>query len=74
MSIPVRFFQSIYHITLGVNLEYHTLKLYPFAEEPVSFLFISRIYVEKDIEEYLVAEEAVHRENPNTEFHIIGGW
>ena len=48
-------------------------KLYPSAEEPVRFLFISRIRVDKGIEKYLSAAEAIHKENPNTEFHIIGG-
>lgn len=57
----------------GVNLEYHTLKPYPAEEEPVRFLFISRIRVEKGIEEYLAAAEAIRKEYPNTEFHIIGG-
>lgn len=57
----------------GVNLEFHTLKPYPSAEGPVRFLFISRIRVEKGIEEYLAAAEAIRREIPNTEFHIIGG-
>ena len=57
----------------GVNLEYHTQKLYPSAEEPVRFLFISRIRVDKGIEEYLAAAETIRKENSNTEFHIVGG-
>lgn len=57
----------------GVNLEYHTLKPYPQEGEPVRFLFISRIRVEKGIEEYLAAAEAIRMECPNTEFHILGG-
>lgn len=57
----------------GVNLEYHTLKPYPQADEPMRFLFISRIRVEKGIEEYLAAAEAIRKEQPNTEFHILGG-
>lgn len=57
----------------GVNLEYHTLRPYPTAQEPVRFLFISRIRVEKGIEEYLAAAEVIRKEFPNTEFHIIGG-
>lgn len=56
----------------GVNLQYHCFKPYPSAEDPLRFLFISRIRIEKGIEEYLAAAEAVHNENPNTEFHIIG--
>lgn len=57
----------------GVNLEYHTLKPYPLVSEPIRFLFISRIRVEKGIEEYLAAAEIIRKEYPNTEFHIIGG-
>ena len=57
----------------GVNLEFHTLKPYPQENDPVRFLFISRIRVEKGIEEYLAATEAIRKEYPNTEFHILGG-
>lgn len=57
----------------GVNLEYHTLKPYPQEDEPIRFLFISRIRVEKGIEEYLAAAETIRKEYPNTEFHIVGG-
>ena len=56
----------------GVNLQYHSLKPYPTAEEPMRFLFIGRIRVEKGIEEYLAAAEIIRKEYPNTEFHIIG--
>lgn len=57
----------------GVNLEYHSLRPYPTSDEPIRFLFISRIRVEKGIEEYLAAAEAITKEYSNTEFHIIGG-
>ena len=57
----------------GVNLEYHSLKPYPSPDEPVRFLFISRIRVEKGIEEYLATAEAIRKDFPQTEFHIIGG-
>lgn len=56
----------------GVNLEYHALQPYPQAEEPVRFLFLSRIRLEKGIEEYLAAAEAIRKEYPQTEFHIVG--
>ncbi|MBE6287653.1 MAG: glycosyltransferase family 4 protein [Mediterranea massiliensis] len=56
----------------GVNLEYHLLKPYPIPDEPIRFLFISRIRKEKGIEEYLAAAENIRREYLNTEFHIIG--
>lgn len=57
----------------GVNLSFHTLKPYPAEDEPVRFLFISRIRREKGIDEYLAAAEAIRKECPNTEFHILGG-
>ena len=56
----------------GVNIEYHTVKPYLKDNEPVRFLFISRIRVEKGIEEYLATAESISREYPNTEFHILG--
>lgn len=56
----------------GVNLSFHTLKPYPAEDEPVRFLFISRIRREKGIDEYLAAAEAIRKECPNTEFHILG--
>lgn len=56
----------------GVNLSYHTLKPYPKDDEPVKFLFISRIRREKGIDEYLAAAKAIRKECPNTEFHILG--
>ena len=57
----------------GVNLSFHTLKPYPQDSEPVRFLFISRIRREKGIDEYLAAAEAIRKDYPNTEFHILGG-
>lgn len=57
----------------GVNLEYHALKPYPVQNEPIRFLFSSRIRREKGIEEYLAAAEMVRKRYPNAEFHIIGG-
>lgn len=40
--------------------------------KPVKFAFISRIMVEKGIEQYLDAAEAIKAEYPNTEFHVCG--
>ena len=57
----------------GVNLSFHSLKPYPQDSEPVRFLFISRIRREKGIDEYLAAAEAIRKDYPNTEFHILGG-
>ena len=57
----------------GVNLSFHSLKPYPQESEPVRFLFISRIRREKGIDEYLAAAEAIRKDYPNTEFHILGG-
>lgn len=56
----------------GVNLSFHTLKPFPAEDEPVRFLFISRIRREKGIDEYLAAAETIRKECPNTEFHILG--
>lgn len=57
----------------GVNLEHHALRPYPGPNEPIRFLFISRIRVEKGIEEYLATAESIRKDFPNTEFHIVGG-
>lgn len=56
----------------GVNLSYHALKPYPKEDEPVRFLFISRIRREKGIDEFLAAAEVIRKENQKTEFHILG--
>lgn len=57
----------------GVNLQYHALKPYPAENDSVRFLFISRIRVEKGIEEFLATAETIRKEYPYTEFHILGG-
>lgn len=61
----------------GVNLE--RFKEYPLPQcgdgkegEPVKFAFISRIMIEKGIEQYLDAAEAIKKDYPNTEFHVCG--
>lgn len=57
----------------GVNLSYHTQKDYPSENEPIRFIFISRIRREKGIDEYLAAAKAIKAKYPNTEFHVLGG-
>lgn len=57
----------------GVNLEYHAFKEYPAKEEPVRFVFISRIRKEKGIEEYLECAKAIKATYPQVEFHVLGG-
>lgn len=57
----------------GVNLSYHTLKEYPQENEPIRFIFISRIRREKGIDEYLATAQAIKQKYPNTEFHVLGG-
>lgn len=57
----------------GVNLQYHTLQEYPSPDEPLRFIFISRLLKEKGIEEYLTAAYDIKWKYPNTEFHILGG-
>ena len=57
----------------GVNLSYHSLKEFPSVDEPIRFIFISRIRKEKGIDEYLAAAQTVKLKYPNTEFHVLGG-
>lgn len=56
----------------GVNLQQHIFQDYPSKEEPLRFIFISRLLREKGIEEYLMAAEIIKKKYPNTEFHILG--
>lgn len=56
----------------GVNLQYHAYKEYPPKEEPIRFIFISRLMREKGIEEYLSAAEIIKERHPSTEFYILG--
>ena len=56
----------------GVNLQHHTLQEYPLPDEPLRFIFISRLQKEKGIEEYLTAAYDIKWKYPNTEFHILG--
>ena len=57
----------------GVNLSDHSLKEYPSVNEPIRFIFISRIRREKGIDEYLAAAQFIKAKYPNTEFHVLGG-
>ncbi len=56
----------------GVNLQYHKYQEYPAENEPVRFIFISRLLREKGIEEYLIAAEIIKQRHPDMEFHILG--
>lgn len=56
----------------GVNLQHHALQEYPAENEPVRFIFISRLLREKGIEEYLTAAMDIRYKYPQTEFHILG--
>lgn len=53
----------------GVNLRHHRLQPYPSEDEPVRFLFISRLMRQKGIEEYFACAE---RFRGKAEFHILG--
>ena len=45
----------------------------PFPEgETVGFLYISRIFREKGIDEYLEAAETIRSRHPDTRFHVVG--
>ena len=57
----------------GVNLSYHSQKEYPTENEPIRFIFISRIRKEKGIDEYLAAADAIKAKYlDKVEFHIVG--
>jgi galacturonosyltransferase len=56
----------------GVNLQYHALQPYPAQDEPMRFIFISRLLREKGIEEYLIAAQEIKYKHPLAEFHILG--
>lgn len=56
----------------GVNLQHHALQPYPAKDEPIRFIFISRILREKGIEEYLNAAQEIKNKYSSTEFHILG--
>ena len=56
----------------GVNLRHHYLQEYPAQNNPVRFVFISRLLREKGIEEYLNAAVLVKSKRPDVEFHILG--
>lgn len=56
----------------GVNLQHHHLQDYPAKDEPMRFIFISRLLREKGIEEYLTAAHEIKAKYPETEFHILG--
>ncbi|MGX7199929.1 glycosyltransferase family 4 protein [Enterococcus nangangensis] len=55
----------------GVNLKEYKAMPYP-DEEPINFMFISRIMKEKGIEQYLEAAKIIRAKYPNTRFHICG--
>lgn len=55
----------------GVNLEHFELLPYPDDSE-VHFLYVSRIMKEKGADEYLELAKAIHKDYPNTVFHVLG--
>lgn len=57
----------------GVNLQHHTFQDYPGKDEPIRFLFISRLLREKGIDDYLSAAQKIKAKYPQTEFHVLGG-
>jgi len=57
----------------GVNLHHHQMQPYPTQDEPLRFIFISRLLREKGIEQYLGAAEAIKKKHFDVEFHILGG-
>ena len=57
----------------GVNLQHHTFQEYPKIDEPIRFIFISRLLREKGIDDYLTAAHEIKAKYPRTEFHVLGG-
>lgn len=56
----------------GVNLDRFQPLPYPGEQEPIRFLFASRIMKTKGIENFLEAAHRVRLIHPNVEFHICG--
>ena len=56
----------------GVNLSHHHYQDYPESDEPIRFLFISRIMHQKGIDEYFAAAKHFKEKHANVEFHILG--
>ena len=55
----------------GVNLGYHSYQDYP-SDGVTKFLFIGRLLKDKGIEEFFQMSNVIKKNNPNTEFQIIG--
>ena len=56
----------------GVNLQHHTYQPYPSPDEPLKFIFVSRLIREKGIDEYVGAAAKIMKSFPHVEFHILG--
>ncbi|TMN21936.1 glycosyltransferase family 4 protein [Lentibacillus cibarius] len=55
----------------GVNLKHYRLLDYP-KDDPIHFLFVSRVMQKKGIDEYLKAARFIREKYPNTRFHVLG--
>lgn len=56
----------------GVNTKHYSYQPYPLENEPIRFIFISRLIKQKGIEEYLKVAEYFKTQSVPTEFHILG--
>jgi galacturonosyltransferase len=56
----------------GVNLDKFTYQEYPEEDQPLRFVFISRIMREKGIEEYFAAAKHFKTLHPEMVFHVLG--
>lgn len=56
----------------GVNLDYFTQQQYPPNDNPLKFLFISRLMKQKGIEEYFECAKYFKGKSTPVEFHILG--
>ena len=56
----------------GVNLTYYEITPYPSDLDGIHFLFVSRIFKEKGIDNFIEAAKVIKKKYPNTHFHILG--
>ena len=56
----------------GVNLEHYKYETYPAEDDGIRVLFISRIFKEKGIDEFLTASLNLKEKYPKLEIHVAG--
>ncbi|MBP2068996.1 glycosyltransferase family 4 protein [Anaerococcus nagyae] len=65
-----------YHVIpgSGINLGYYYYSDYPYANDTINFIMVSRIMRDKGITEYLDAAESIKSKYPNTVFTLVGDY